>query len=109
MTDAQYGAVLYPVVDLWVGDYADLKDAKLIMVTAGVNEKSDGATDRNDPTGRLRLLHANVDAYKDIIPSLHVVAPQAIVLVVTDPPDPLADVVRMLGHDRVLSTGTYLE
>ena len=30
-------------------------------------------------------------------------------LVVTDPPDPLADVVRMLGHERVLSTGTYLD
>jgi L-lactate dehydrogenase len=37
------------------------------------------------------------------------VAPQALVLVVTDPPDPLADVVRMLGHGRVLSTGTYLD
>ena len=36
-------------------------------------------------------------------------APQALVLVVTDPPDPLADVVRMLGHGRVLSTGTYLD
>jgi L-lactate dehydrogenase len=31
------------------------------------------------------------------------------VLVVTDPPDPLADVVRMLGHKRVLSTGTSLD
>jgi L-lactate dehydrogenase len=32
------------------------------------------------------------------------------ILVVTDPPDPLADVVRQLaGHDRVLSTGTYLD
>jgi L-lactate dehydrogenase len=37
------------------------------------------------------------------------VAPQALVLVATDPPDPLADVVRMLGHERVLSTGTYLD
>jgi L-lactate dehydrogenase len=36
-------------------------------------------------------------------------APQALVLVVTDPPDPLADVVRMLGHERVLNTGTYLD
>jgi L-lactate dehydrogenase len=31
------------------------------------------------------------------------------VLVITDPPDPLADAVRLLGHDRVLSTGTYLD
>jgi L-lactate dehydrogenase len=37
------------------------------------------------------------------------VAPQALVLVATDPPDPLADVVRMLGHERVPSIGTYLD
>lgn len=30
-------------------------------------------------------------------------APEAVVLVVTDPPDALADVVRMLGHERVVS------
>jgi L-lactate dehydrogenase len=31
------------------------------------------------------------------------------VLVVTDPPDPLADLVRSHGFSRVLSTGTYLD
>jgi L-lactate dehydrogenase len=31
-------------------------------------------------------------------------------LVVTDPPDPLADVARACaGHDRVLSSGTFLD
>jgi len=59
--------------------------------------------------GRLRLLDTNVAVHKSIVPQLHAVAPQALVLVVTDPPDPLADVVRMLGHERVLSTGTYLD
>src|SRR6202008_3839575 len=72
-------------------------------------EKTGGATDRTDPSGRLRLLDANAAVYKSIIPQLHAVAPQALILVVTDPPDPLADVVRMLGHERVLSTGTYLD
>jgi len=37
------------------------------------------------------------------------VVPRAVVLVVTDPPGPLADATRMLGHDRFLSTGTYLD
>jgi L-lactate dehydrogenase len=108
-TDVQYGAVLYPRVEVQDGDYADVEGASLVMITAGVNEKTGGATDRSDPAGRLRLLDANVDAYKDIVPRLHAVAPRALVLVVTDPPDPLADAVRMLGHDRVLSTGTYLD
>ena len=109
VADAQYGAALASAVELRDGDYADLQGAALVMITAGVNEKTGGATNRNDPAGRLRLLDANVEAYKDIVPRLHAAAPQAIVLVVTDPPDPLADAVRLLGHKRVLSTGTYLD
>ncbi len=108
-TDVQYGAVLSSAVELRDGDYADLQGASLVMITAGANEKTGGATDRNDPSGRLRLLDTNVAVYKDIIPRLHAAAPHALVLVVTDPPDPLADTVRLLGHDRVLSTGTYLD
>ena len=109
VTDVQYGAVLSPGTELRDGDYADLKGAALVMITAGVNEKTGGATDRNDPAGRLRLLDTNVDIYKDIVPRLHAAAPEAIALVVTDPPDPLADAVRKLGHERVLSSGTYLD
>jgi L-lactate dehydrogenase len=109
VTDAQYGAVLGPYAELRAADYADLEGAALVMITAGANEKTGGAVDRNDPAGRLRLLDTNATIYKSIVPQLHAAAPQALVLVVTDPPDPLADVVRMLGHERVLSTGTYLD
>jgi L-lactate dehydrogenase len=109
VTDVQYGAVLSPGVDIRDGDYADLRGAALVMITAGVNEKTGGATDRGDPAGRLRLLDTNVGVYKDIVPRIHAVAPDTLVLVVTDPPDPLADAVRKLGHMRVLSTGTYLD
>jgi L-lactate dehydrogenase len=85
VTDVQYGAVLSPAVELRDGDYADLQGASLVMITAGANEKTGGATDRNDPAGRLRLLDTNVDVYKDIVPRLHAAAPQTLVLVVTDP------------------------
>jgi len=37
------------------------------------------------------------------------VVPEAVILVVTDPPDPLADFVRMAGYQRVLSSGTFLD
>jgi L-lactate dehydrogenase len=109
ITDVQYGAVLSPIVNLRSGDYADLAGAALVMITAGVNEKGGGATDRSDPAGRLRLLEKNADVYRQIVPEIHRAAPDALVLVVTDPPDPLADIVRLLGHERVLSTGTYLD
>ena len=87
-----------------------MADAALIMITAGVNEKTGGATDRNDPLGRLRLLDKNTAVYRDVVPKIVAVAPNAVLLVVTDPPDPLADLTRRLaGHDRVLSTGTLLD
>src|SRR5438067_4593703 len=68
VTDVQYGAVLSPGIELRDGDYADLKGAALVMITAGVNEKTGGATDGTDPAGRLRLLDTNVDVYRDIVP-----------------------------------------
>lgn len=38
------------------------------------------------------------------------VAPEAVLLVVTDPPDPLTDLTRELaGHDRVFGTGTLID
>jgi L-lactate dehydrogenase len=110
VTDLQYGAALSPAVTLIEGDYPDLIGADLVMITAGVNERAGGATNRSDPSGRLRLLDANATIYRDIVPRLLKAAPQAMILVVTDPPDPLADLARQLvGHDRVLSTGTYLD
>jgi L-lactate dehydrogenase len=108
-TDVRYGATLSPPVAVRAGDYSDLMDAALVIVTAGVNERSGGAIDRSDPVGRLRLLDTNVAIYRDIISRLDAVAPGVLVLVVTDPPDPLADLVRLMGHKRVLSTGTYLD
>lgn len=109
VTDIQYGATLSAPADLRAGDYADVQGAELVIITAGVNEKTGGATDRNDPEGRLRLLSTNVDIYKDILTQLHAVAADTLVLVVTDPPDPLADAARLIGHARTLSSGTYLD
>jgi L-lactate dehydrogenase len=109
VTDLRYGAPLSSIVEIRDGDYADLAGAGLVMITAGANEKTGGATDRTDPTGRLRLLDTNVGVYADILPQLHEAAPDAVILVVTDPPDPLADLVRLFGFQHVLSTGTYLD
>lgn len=109
-TDMRYGAPLSPRTTVADGDYRDLAGAGLVMITVGVNEKTGGATDRGDPTGRLKLLDTNATIYREIIPQIVAAAPEAVILVVTDPPDPLADLARELaGHDRVLSTGTYLD
>jgi L-lactate dehydrogenase len=109
-TDLRYGTPLTPRVTVVDGDYADLAGSALVMITAGVNEKTGGATDRSDPQGRLRLLDKNAAIYRHIVPRIVRAAPDAVLLVITDPPDPLADVARdCAGHDRVLSAGTLLD
>ena len=109
-TDLRYAAPLSPTVDVVAGDYDTLNDAQLVIVTAGLNELAGGATDRTDSEGRLRLLDTNARVYADIVPKVVSVAPEAVLMVVTDPPDPLADLTRQLaGHGRVFSTGTLID
>ena len=109
-TDLRYGIPLGPRIDISDGDYDALNGAGVVLITSGVNEKTGGATDRSDPQGRLRFLEKNATIYRDIVPKIVRVAPQAVLVAVTDPPDPLADIARNIaGHDRVLSTGTFLD
>ena len=109
-TDLRYGIPLGPRIDISDGDYDALNGAGVVLITSGVNEKTGGATDRSDTQGRLRLLEKNAAIYRDIVPKIMSAAPQAVLVAVTDPPDPLADVARIIGgHDRVLSTGTFLD
>src|SRR6516225_12466710 len=109
-TDMRYGTPLGPKVDIVDGNYDDLKGAAIVLITVGVNEKTGGATDRNDPQGRLKLLDKNAEIYRDIVPRIARAEPNAVLLVVSDPPDPLADVAREAAPGvAVLSTGTYLD
>lgn len=109
-TDMHYGVPLSPLMTVREGDYADLEGAGLVVVTAGINEKAGGATDRSDPAGRLRLLDTNVKIFEDIVPQVVKVAPDAVILVATNPPEPLVEVARQLaGHERVMSTSTALD
>jgi L-lactate dehydrogenase len=109
-TDMRYGAPLAGAITVKDGDYADLAGAAAVIVTAGINEKSGGATDRSDPAGRLRLLGPNIKVYEEIVPPVVAAAPEAVIIVATDPPDPLVEVARRLArHERVIGTGTYLD
>lgn len=109
-TDIRYGIPLGPRIDISHGDYEALHGCGVVLITSGVNEKTGGATDRSDPQGRLRLLEKNAAIYREIVPRIARAAPDAVLVAVTDPPDPLADVARMAaGHERVLSTGTFLD
>ena len=109
-TDLRYGAPLAPRINISYGEYDALRGAGVVLITSGANEKTGGATDRSDPQGRLRLLEENAAIYRDIVPKIVDAAPQAVLVAVTDPPDPLADIARKVAsHNRVLSTGTFLD
>jgi L-lactate dehydrogenase len=83
-TNMHYGVPLSPLVTIKY--YDDLDGAGLVIVAAGVNEKAGGAADRSDPVGRLRILDANVRIFETTAPRLVKVAPDAVILIVTDPP-----------------------
>jgi L-lactate dehydrogenase len=109
-TDMSYGAPLSRLTTVREGDYAAIQGSSLVIIAAGINEKAGGATDRNDPSGRLRLLDTNVEIFRDIVPRLIEAAPAATILIATNPPEPLVEVTRRLcGHERVMSTSTYID
>jgi L-lactate dehydrogenase len=108
--DLSYGAPISATCTVRAGNYADLSGAGIIVIAAGVNEKHGGATDRSDPAGRLRLLQQNIEVLRAIIPPVVAAAPDAVILIATDPPDALADAARALAPDaKMLSTGTWLD
>ncbi len=108
--DLSHGAPLCPPARIQAGGYEDLADAEIVAITAGINERAGKAIDRGDSLGRLRLLPHNAGVYREIIPRLASHAPNAVILVVTDPPDPLADIARQLAKTNpVLSSGAFLD
>ncbi len=109
-TDIRYGLALAAPLTIADGDYADLAGAAAVVVTAGINEKAGGAINRSDTTGRLRLLGPNVAVYKEIVPQIVAAAPGAVLVIATDPPEPLAEAAKRLAPQaRVISAGTYLD
>lgn len=108
--DLSHGEPLCPATRIEAGPISQLSDAKIVVITAGINEQSGNATDRNDKRGRLLLLPKNTEIYREIIPQIEKHARKAVILVVTDPPDALADVVRLLMKGaKVISSGTFLD
>ncbi len=109
-TDLSHGELLCQPTRIIDGGYDDIADAAVIVITAGINEKTGKAIDRGDARGRLLLLPHNADVYNEIVPQIVAVAPTAPILVVTDPPDPLADIARRHRADnQIISAGTYLD
>jgi L-lactate dehydrogenase len=89
------------------GDYPDLAGARVVVIAGGVAQKP-GET-------RLHLLQRNADVFRQIVPSVLQVAPEAVLLVVTNPVDIMTHLAAHFAarfgvpHTRVLGSGTTLD
>jgi L-lactate dehydrogenase len=91
-------------VTVTAGDYDDLQGAGVVILAAGVSQKP-GET-------RLELLSRNAEVFRSIVGSVRAAAPDAILLVATNPVDIMTDIAtRLSGLDpaRVIGSGTILD
>ena len=92
------------------GEYQDLAGAGVVILAPGINEKAGGADKPGDKEGRLRLLDTNAPIFCDIVPETIAAAPDATLLVATNPLDVMTELTRRLaGGMAVLGTGTLLD
>lgn len=102
--DISHGLPFAKPMKIYAGDYSDLADAAIIIVTAGAGQKP-GET-------RLDLVKKNVAIFHSIIPQITRVNREAILLIVANPVDILTCVAaRLSGYPegRVFGTGTVLD
>ena len=102
--DLSHGLPFTHPMDIRAGDYDDVADCALVIVTAGVGQKP-GET-------RLDLVHKNVAIFRSIIPEIARRNRDAILLIVSNPVDVLTWAAwKLSGYpaNRVLGSGTVLD
>ena len=91
-------------VRVMAGDYPLLANAGVVVFACGVNQRP-GET-------RLQLLERNVEVFKRVVPQVLRFAPEALLLVVSNPVDVITQVVTKLSGinpARVIGSGTILD
>ena len=102
--DIAHGIPFNSPSDIYAGNYDDLSDAGIVIITAGVSQRQ-GET-------RLDLLQRNTKVFSSIIDNLKKTNFDGIILVVTNPVDILTYItIAMSGYDskKVLGSGTVLD
>ena len=92
---------------VYPGEYSNLAGAQVVIIAGGVAQKP-GET-------RLQLLHRNAEVFQQIVPSILERAPEAILLVVTNPVDIMTHLAAHFAAEfglppsRVIGSGTTLD
>ena len=102
--DISHGEAYARPMNIYAGNYDDIADAAIIIITAGANQKP-GET-------RLDLVQKNVGIFKTIIPEIAKRNYQGILLIVANPVDILTYTALKLSglpENRVIGSGTVLD
>jgi len=102
--DLSHGLPFARPMKIYAGDYSDLRECALIVITAGAAQKPDET--------RLDLVHKNVGIFRSIIPEIVKYNKEAVLLVVSNPVDILTYAAQKLSglpSRQVLGSGTVLD
>lgn len=102
--DISHGIPFTRHMKIYAGDYDDIVDAHIIIISAGAGQKP-GET-------RLDLVHKNVEIFKKIIPEISKRGFDGVLLIVSNPVDILTQVALKLSgfpEHRVIGSGTVLD
>ncbi|MGK7389528.1 MAG: L-lactate dehydrogenase, partial [Candidatus Cyclobacteriaceae bacterium M2_1C_046] len=103
--DLMHGQLLVGNMKVRSGNYEDLKDSQVVVISAGVSQGSKAES-------RLELLNRNAAVFKKIISELDKHAPNAILIIATNPVDILTYISQKLSSrnpSRIIGTGTLLD
>ncbi len=102
--DISHGIPFVNHMTIRSGDYRDIRNAEIVIITAGANQQS-GET-------RLDLIQKNTEVYRQIIPRIMEQGFDGIMLIVTNPVDIMtyyAQKLSGLPSNRVIGSGTVLD
>ncbi|MCM8757566.1 MAG: L-lactate dehydrogenase [Candidatus Omnitrophica bacterium] len=102
--DLSHGAPYISPVEVIAGDYSDIKNSDLVVITAGKKQKPGQS--------RMELAKDNVELYRKIIPEIVKFTPQSVLLIVTNPVDVLSYAAYKFSKKpskEVIGSGTVLD
>ena len=102
--DISHGLPFSKPMKIYAGDYSDISDAAVVIVTAGAGQKP-GET-------RLDLVKKNVGIFRSVIPQIAEYNKDGILLIVANPVDILTYTAAKLSgfpENRVFGSGTVLD
>jgi L-lactate dehydrogenase len=94
-------------LEIKAGDYSDLADCKVVIISAGVGQKPGES--------RLELLGRNAKVFEQVVPNVLRYAPKAVLLIATNPVDVMTHIAAHYAgqfgvpSSRVLGSGTTLD